>query len=62
MTTRVIIQSGNDSNPSQELVVLANSTGNDGEHVVKPGDEVELWVSSGSSVQITEREAKKEAY
>lgn len=55
MTTRVRIMNENDSNPEQELVVLAHSTNNDGMHTLKPGTSAEFWVSSTSHVQIIER-------
>lgn len=59
MTTRVTVTNEKNSNPSQELVVLAYNpcSGGDVLKVLNPGDSAEYWVASGTLLQIVERQA-----
>jgi len=59
MTTRVTIKNEVDSNPAQELVVIAHNSSH-GEplmQVLKPGAACEYWVSSASHITLVERQA-----
>lgn len=59
MTTRVTIKNEDNSNPAQELVIIAHNPCSGGEpfKVLKPGESHELWVASHSHVTIVERQA-----
>lgn len=60
MTTKVTISNSVESNTAQEAVVTIKDHPAGGKPqvvVLKTGDEQDFWISSGLTLEITEREA-----